>query len=382
MELLSLIPLALGPLTLITTVTAWALVRRARRLRAATLMGELAVAARRGGPLAEEFEGLGETLLRGRRERARRAAALLEAGGDLRSALRTERLIPAASEPALAAGEAAGGLPRALADESARLARQAGGAAGAFWNVGFYLLATLFAVQAVLGFLLYYIVPKYRRIFEDFGASPDGLADERGAGWLSVAWFDPLVQFGSFAVQYWFLLLAAFQLAAFALPLALVMKQKGHRPPGGRWVRRRLGSRRAHGSRVLRALASAAENGRPFPPVLTAYAAAANSRGPALRTLARRVEGGADVWPALRDAGLLTAGEARLAATGTAAGNLPTVLRLIADRRDALEDRRRGQWLALLQPAAVLLIGALVAWVALAFFTPLIRIMHHVGRPL
>ncbi|QDT15934.1 type II secretion system F family protein [Alienimonas californiensis] len=366
-------------LMLVSLAAAWALARRTRRLRAAALMGELAVAAKRELPMAEEFEGLGETLLRGDRERVRRAAAALDGGADLRTALRAGTLIPAASEPALAAGEASGTLPKALADEAARLARQAGGSAGAFWNVGFYLLATLFAVQAVLGFLMYYIVPKFKKIFEDFGLPIDGFPGYRGGGWLAVPWSGSLIEFSAVGVTYGLLPLAALQLAAFALPLVLVVRQKGLRLPGGRLSRRWFGSQGAHASRVTRALANAAEVGRPFPPVLTAYAAAANSRGPALAKLARRVEGGADVWPALRDARLLTAGEARLAATGTAAGNLPTVLRLIADRRDAVEERRRGRWLALLQPAAVLLIGALVCWVALAFFTPLIRLLYDLG---
>ncbi|WP_171185508.1 type II secretion system F family protein [Alienimonas chondri] len=372
-------------MSLIAIATAWALVRRGRRLRAASLLGELAVAARRRLPLDEELEELSDTLLRGDRVRANRAASALREGIDLQTALREARLIPPSSEPALAAGEASGALPRTLSDEADRLRGQAGGAAAAFWNVGFYLLVTLCAIQAVLGFILYYIVPKYKKIFEDFGMSPDGFIGESrqyrtmSEGWLAPPWFEGLLGVGSLWVKYFYLPFFLLSLIALGLPLLAVASQKGLRLPGGGWRRRWFGRKRAHASRVARALANAAEAKRPFPETLTAYAAAADTRSPALRKLARNVEQGGDVWPALHRAGLFTAGEARLAETGTAAGNLPRVLRLIADRLDVAADRRRGRWLALLHPAATLFIGMLVAWVALAFFTPLVRLLHDLG---
>ncbi len=370
-----------GGLMLVAVATAWALVRRGRRLKAASLLGELAVAAERSLPLADELDGLGETLLRNDRTRTARAADAIRAGQDLRSALQTGRLIPPASEPALAAAEATGTLPRALAEEAARLSKQAGGTAGGGWGAGFYLLATLFVVQATLGYLFYYIVPKFKKIFEDFGIPPDGPEGDRGTGWLAAPWTESLLMAGSFAIRYGILPVFVLQLLALVLPWALARPQRGGRLPGARWIRRWIGSRGTHASRVARALANAAEAGRPFPPALHAYAAAADTRGPALAALARKVENGADVWPALHHAGLLTAGEARLAAAGAAAGNLPTVLRLTADRRDAAAGRRRARLLALAEPAATLLVGAVVAWIALAFFAPLIRLIHHLGRP-
>ncbi|MEM9702602.1 MAG: type II secretion system F family protein, partial [Planctomycetota bacterium] len=305
-------PVAFVALTLVCVGTTWSLVLRGRTLRSAALLSELAISARRGLPMDRELDELADTLLRGERRRAHAAHSLLTRGRDLPTALRESGLTLPSSDGPLAAGSATGTLPQALADEANRLTRRSRGAAAQFWNVGFYVLASVTAIQAVIGFLLYSIVPKFKKIFEDFGTPTSGFIDEGQSVWLALPWFDSMIDAGSVAVGYWFLPVAALQVGLIVLTLIAALLQKGIRPPGIGWIRRYVGRRRAHASRVCRALANAAEAGRPFPEALEAYAGAADSRGPALRTLSARVQGGVDIWPALRRAGLMTAGEVRL----------------------------------------------------------------------
>ena len=347
-------------------VMAAALVRHGARLRAAALLSALAVSARRRAPLADELEDLAATLLRGDRERVDRAAAALREGVDLPEALRSARLIPPSVAPSLAAAAATGTLPRAFADEAARLVHRPSGAAATVWNAAFYALVTLTVVQAVLMFLLYYIVPKFKKIFEDFGTP------------LSAP-MESLLDFGSLWVKFALLPLMLAHLLWLAGPALAVLWVKGYRPPGAALLRQWTGRRRSHTSRVLRCLANAAEAGRPFDVALAAYADAAESRRGSLRRTVRKVEDGLDVWRALWSGHLLTAGEARLAVAATAAGNLPPTLRLLADRLDTDRARRRGRWLALVQPAVTLFVGFVVGWVALAFFSPLTDLLWDLG---
>ena len=366
---LSLALLTFAGLLTAAGLWAWLLVRRGAILRAAGLFSHLAVAARRGAPLADELDGLGDTLLRGDRDRVHLAAAAARSGEPPHAALRAGRLVPPDSEPVLAAGAATGTLGRAFADEAARLTGRSGVAGGAAGNALFYVLVTLTTVQAVLGYLMYEIVPKYKKIWEEFG-----LVDE-----YADPWFESLMTGGNVWVRYFYLPFLVFQLAWLALPFYAVVRQKGYRLPGVRFLRRRFGRARAHASRLLRTLAAAAEAGRPFSETLDAYAAAADSRGPALRKAAAAAGEGGDVWAALERAGVLKFGEVRLARASTAAGNLPAALRVLADRADAVAVRRRDRWFALVQPAATLLTGVLVAWIALAFFSPVVTVINGIG---
>ena len=348
---------------------AAATVWRGLRLRSATLLGALAVAAGRGLSLADELDDLAGTLLPGDRTRVGRIAQALRAGEPLPTALHAGGgLIPASSAPALAAGAATGTLPRALRDEAARLTRvQTAG--GTLWGVLMHFGAVALALAVVVGYLSYQVVPKYKKILSEFGAET-GPAFDSLTGTSDLWWTAGGVVPLAFA-----------QLAVLAVPALFVLHQKGHRLP---WVGRawgRVAPVRWHAGRLGRALAAAAEAGRPWGEALDAYAAHANARRGDLRAVAADVAAGGDVWTALRARGVFDAGEARLAAAGQAAGNLPAVLRILADRADAARARRFLAVGAFLQPVGVLALGAAVAWVALAFFGPLVSMQTMLGEP-
>ena len=357
-------------LPLAALMAAAATVWRGLRVRSASLLGALAVAAGRGLPLADELDDLAGTLLPGDRRRLGKIAEALRAGEPLPAAVRAGGgLVPASSAPALAAGVATGTLPRALRDEADRLAKSHEAGGGRLWGALLHFAVVGLALAVVFAFLDYAIAPKFKRIFDDFdtetGPAFDALfRGERGGAGEGVV----------------LPLLGAAQLFVLALPAAFVLWQRGWRVPlvWGVWAR--LARPRAHAGRLCRALAAAADAGRPFADVLTAYAAHAEVRPGAIRAVAADAAAGGDLWDALHRRGVVTGGEAGLLSAAEAVGNLPAVLRLVADRADADRARRWAAVGAVLQPALVLLLGAGVGFVAYALFAPLMTVLHDVGR--
>ena len=356
-------------LPLAALLAAAATVWRGLRVRSASLLGALAVAAGRGLPLAEEVDDLAGSLLPGDRRRLGRIAEALRNGEPLPTAVRAGGgLVPASSAPALAAGAATGTLPRALRDEAGRLAKTHETGGGRLWGAVLHLAIVGTALAAVRAFLGDAIVPKYKKIFEEFGSDPgpafDALARRS----------DDLFEGGPVTG-----ILGAAQLLVLALPAAFVLWQRGWRVPlvGRAWGR--VAPPRGHAGRLLRALAAAADVGRPFADALAAYAAAAETRRATLHAVADEAASGGDLWAALRSRRVIRAGEAELLASARTVGNLPAALRLVADRADADRARRWAWAAAVFHPLSVLLLGAAVGFVAYAFFAPLVGLLNDLG---
>ena len=349
---------------------AAATVWRGLRVRAASLLGALAVAADRGLPLADEADDLAGTLLPGDRRRLGKIAQALRNGEPLHEAVRAGGgLVPASSAPALAAGAATDTLPAALRDEADRLAKSHSAGGGRLWGALLHFAVVGLVLAVVLSFLLYAVVPKYKKIMEEFGY---GLGPA----------FKVLADGGDafFGDGPGLPALALLQLAVLAVPGLFVFWQRGWRPPLAGRLTGLFSRPRSHAGRVCRAAAAAAEAGRPFGVVVDAYAAHADANGRALQAAAEDAAAGGDPWGALRGRGVLTGAEADLLATAQTVGNLPAALRLVADRADAARARRWAAAGAVLQPAGVLLMGAAVGWVAYAFFEPVVSIVNELGR--
>ena len=356
-------------LPLAALMAAAATVWRGLRVRSASLLGALAVAAGRGLPLADEVDDLAGTLLPGDRRRLGRIAEALRAGEPLPTAVRAGGgLVPVSSAPALAAGEATGTLPRGLRDEADRLAKSHEAGGGRLWGALLHFAVVGLALAVVFSFLWYYIVPKFKKIYDEFD-TPTGAA------------FDALFRgtAGSADPEVLLPLLGTAQLAVLALPAAFVLWQRGWRVPLIGRVHARLTRPRTHAGRLCRALAAAADAGRPWGDVLSAYADHAEVRADAVRAVAADEAAGGGLWDALNRRGIVSSGEASLLTAAQSVGNLPAVLRLVADRADADRARRWAAVGAVFQPAAVLLLGACVGLVAYAIFAPLTDLVTDFG---
>jgi type II secretory pathway component PulF len=139
---------------------------------------------------------------------------------------------------------------------------------------------------------------------------------------------------------------------------------------------RRL-SWRPHAASVLDGLALAVENQRPLPPCIASlaqkYPHPTISRQ--LDWVAQDMSAGVSCWDSLYRRGLVRRADRTLLEAAHRAGNLAWALGEVAQNQ-----RRRWMYQVnlvanLFYPALVLLLGSLVLWVMLAFFTPLISLI-------
>ncbi|MHC4876974.1 MAG: type II secretion system F family protein [Planctomycetota bacterium] len=230
-------------------------------------------------------------------------------------------------------------------------------------GIVFYIFGYLFAVTAIVSFLCYWIVPKFKKIFEDFGVElPD----------LTVA-------FVSFADLVTFLMFGPLFPVAVAVPILLlwiiVVDHNGWRnlrlrlfAPFYRWF---------DTSDILRQLSRTIERRQPITDGLLAIANH-HHRPVIAETLARilpRVEGGADCWTQLRQHGFLTGRDLAVIEAAERTGNLVWALREIATSRERRLKYRLDAWLIVLRPVCILAIGSLVAFVTIAMFLPLYKLV-------
>ncbi|MBI3466106.1 MAG: type II secretion system F family protein, partial [Planctomycetes bacterium] len=158
-----------GGFPLLVLILVWIVVGMRRSSQQDGLIWVLAIAAQKKLPLAPAVEEYGEQC-RGRyRRRVLELADRLSAGESLPDALDADpRLVPPAARVAARVGWESGVLGRSLRDMvvASSLRRPAWLAvAGRLGG----LIAPLLVLQAVGGFVLYFIPPKCKKVFGDFG---------------------------------------------------------------------------------------------------------------------------------------------------------------------------------------------------------------------
>jgi type IV pilus assembly protein PilC len=294
--------------------------------------------------------------------RAEELADLLGAGVPLPDALREVRgIAPREVRVAAAVGESTGRLATCLrrADRE-RLA-------GAWLEIVprlLYPLVLLLFIMGITTFLMTFIMPKLERIFSDFGEELPEVTQRLVTFWEGVAEYQGLISAATPLV----LLLAAVLIAD---PTA-----RWHLPLFGRLYRWEIQGL------VLRMLGNLLEVGRPVPESLTLLADSADLPDVARRCLlsARRaVERGEPLAEALRRAGLLPASMAPLV---QAAGHAHTLPWALAELGDLLAGRavrmaRRASLVAF--PVLVIAVGALVCFIILGMFVPLIQLLSRLS---
>jgi type II secretory pathway component PulF len=225
-----------------------------------------------------------------------------------------------------------------------------------------YLVFVLAMMVAVLAFIMIKLVPEFEKIFAEFSVDMPKITQ------LAVSVSQLFTQyFGAPIVMALVLLVFGSFIVAFCYLADLAVL----RPWGEALFR---GRATAH---VLRILAVTTEQRQSLSHALTWLAhvypsAALRSR---LTAAANQVNSGAG-RDALVDARIVTAAEHGLLQAAARAGNLPWALRQIARRR---ERRAVYRWATVLQiayPAAILLLGAFVAFYVIALFVPIVQLIY------
>jgi type IV pilus assembly protein PilC len=341
-----------------------AAVSRARR---AALLWLLAVITRRRLPLVIELEALGDGMLRRDRAQVNALVGRVSGGASLAQALSgSSGLISEDSVLLAHVGERSGCLGEALTVEAERLARIREEAVVATTSPSLamlYLVMVPLVIPLLLSGLMIFIIPKFEKIFDDFGAE---------LPWAT----ERLIESSHFFAQYWY---AAVAIGLVGVMLGVLMLALGRAyqwdfrlpwwiGPGGR-------SRRA--SLVLRALALPASLGRPLSDALDPLANAARLGSDRWRfgRLRERYQAGGDLWASLAEERLVSSREAKFLAAAETAGNLAWALRMLSDRIDDRRRRRFALIIEIAQPAIVLLLGVIVLSVCLGIFLPLVQLI-------
>jgi len=294
---------------------------------------------------------------------AKRLANRLESGESLAEALRS---VPGAAcrevRLAAAVGEATGALGPCLKDAS----RERWSAA--WMEVVPRLLYPLFLLQiifAVVSFLSIFIIPKYKKIFDEFGLSLPVITQT-------------LTDNSSWFADY-SLLVQLITLFLILMGISLVIAS-----PTVRWHMPLLGRLYCWGvqAEVLRSLGRFLAVGQPVPAALT-FMIQPHVFPPVVQRRLRAVEAtigqGEPLEIALRGAGLLPASMAPLVSSATRVGNLPWALVELGDHLSGRAFRLVKQLSLMLAPILVVAIGMVVLFVVVAMFLPLIKLLERLS---
>ena len=334
---------------------------RRRNTQQDSLLWILAIAAERNMPLAPTAAAFASQYRGKYRRRILNLAAQLDSGSTVPEAFeRVPRVVSRDAVLLAHVGQQTGRLPQALRMAAHSRAQQLPiwtAIAGRFA----YLLGLLLAMQFICGFLLYFIVPKFEAIFRDFGVPlpPVTIGLIVGShwiinfGWLT-AWIPPLE-----------ILLLVF------LPFSFVGWVNYDVPFFDHLLKRR------HAALILRSLSMFVEAGKPIEEGLSTLASHYPTwwvRRKLIRADSEVRHGGAWIDRILFH-GLIRPADAEVLSSATEVGNLAWAMRELAETGERRLAYRFQAVVQTLFPLVVIALGAVVCFLAFAFFAPLVVLL-------
>ncbi|MGQ0635710.1 MAG: type II secretion system F family protein [Planctomycetaceae bacterium] len=339
---------------------------RTRGARQAMLLSTIAAALEKNIPLAPLLEAFGDDIGGRSRYRLRSLADLLHAGVSIPDALEaTPGVVSPDVVMLVRVGASSGRLIEALRAAAARISRRA---ESTIWPAGrslLYLVSLGLILAAVWSFILYWIVPKFKAIFDGFDMDlPE----------LTVT----VINASDVVVTHYYVVFPLV-IVGIGAAMSLILMFEGLSPIGlntAGWFVKFVP--RIKAPLILRGLSLAVEAQRPAQLALAEMA----SRHPDLacrRLLAgicEEVDGGTDTWQALGRAGLLRRGEVGVLNAAQRAGNLAWVLQAVAESADRRFEYRLRIVAEFLRPVGLLLAGGVVAFFVVGLFLPLVKILQ------
>lgn len=326
--------------------------------RRVSLLAIMAAASRRWMPLAPAARALGHEWRGTFGKRCRRVADAIEAGMPLGEALRLHGpAIPRRELALVEVGVCTGNISGALAEAARSPAAQL--TMGRVWAAVWYLGGIALTGIIILTFFSVKIIPAFIKIFDDFDAElpPSTRLLIQSCDWFAGYGWPPLA-------------LGVFSVAIFAaLWTSGVVTWL---PPPLRGL-----SQRRDAVTVLRALALATEVNRPLEPALTALAEHHPSEPmrACLRQIREQMAQGQSWAEGLLRHGLLRRAELAVLTSAERAGNLTWALRDLAEAIERRFALRLQRWMEILVPAAILAAGAIVMFIVVSLFVPLISLI-------
>ena len=277
---------------------------------------------------------------------------------------REPKSFPALYRAMVAAGEASGTLPQILERLANLLERQAQVRSKVLSTLAYPIILAFVAAFVVFA-LMIFVVPKVVEQFEDVGQSLPFLTRA-------------VIGLSNFLASWWWALIILIALAVLATGRAL--KDEGIRMKFDRMLLRlplvgRL-IRDLHAARLARTLSTMVASRLPLLEGLRLTTDTVHNR--VLRAasfeIAEQVRTGGSLSGALRKAGIFPPLLVYLAASGEASGRLDMMLERAADYLEREFDVFTTTALSLLEPAIIIVMGAIVALIVLSILLPILQL--------
>lgn len=334
------------------------------RSRRAELLWMLATTVKNGGSLADNLETYAESAWGTRRRQLLELAERIREGTPMTEIAVPQGILSNSAAVEIQAGLISGRLYEALRSAALRETRELISAASPAKSqmVMLYPMAILMSVVLIVAFVMYYI-PKFRKIFEDFGVQLPLITRV-------------MIQVCNEITAFWFLAFPIGWLMVFIVFLFERGEYLGWRSVWqyllGRW------SARVYTAELLRTLSHAVAVNQSLVMTLEGIVSSAAPDPMKRRISAVRdgIESGTSCWDELRKQGFLNRSEVVLLNAAQEAGNLPWTLVAIAD---ALERRWSYRMSALSDcfgPALILVIGGVVGLIAISLFIPVVKLIN------
>jgi type II secretory pathway component PulF len=333
-----------------------------RRAAQQALLCTLAVSAERFIPLLPAIESFAEDVRGKFGVRLGKLAAMLKSGVPLPDALRRIRgIVPGPLMPPIRVGYESGALAEGLSAAAAHEDRQHE-LWGSFAAKMLYIAAMPFFGSAIIGFMLTWVTRSYGFIFRDYHLSiPPMTQFLMGASnWAAASW--PLL----LASTMFFGLLFSYGILRFqGVPLFDL-------PGTGRFFRRQ------HAAAIMENLALAVERGRPIHDAVRTLGECYPKTSIRKRLQWARfdIEHGGPWSECLFRRGLIGKADLAVLQSAERAGNLSWALREMAGGNRRRLAYQLNVLVQMLFPPAVLCFGAVVLFVVVAMFLPLITVIQ------
>ncbi len=228
-------------------------------------------------------------------------------------------------------------------------------------NAAVYATLICLILFQITGFIMYYIIPKYKAIFEDFGVELPA---------LTVI----LIELSNWFVNYWYLAgpIIFLPVVPFVIAAVFLVDDSSRFPS---FVLRIFP--RFEAPMLLRRLGYVAANKMELQPSLESLADSMPdlARSRRFERLESRLDIGDSLGKALQDEGFINVREAHSIDNAAAIGHLGWALSSIAN---SIQQRRinRSRWfMEFIRPAVVVFLGLLVASFCIAMFLPIIKLL-------
>ncbi|WZO99923.1 type II secretion system F family protein [Isosphaeraceae bacterium EP7] len=341
-----------------------------QRAESESLLWTIAIAARHGMPLADGVSAFARQSGRWGRARGLALSDRLREGIPLPQAMRMSKgLIPQEGVLAAAIGLETNTLAESLGEAAARLTGR-GTVIGPAVRRLVYLGLLVVVGQSILGFLVYFILPKMDAVMRDFSMPMTNgtMLVRQGLGIVTGNQFTVLVPL---AVQFGQLMLVA----------AGLLRLMGWRLENS-WAFAWINPGR-HSAVVMRSLALGIEAGQPLRETINSlrrwYPPAGVRRR--LAGVDQGLERGGDWIELLRTTRFLRRVDCAVLESAVRAGNVPWALRTLAGQRERAFFNKLEFWTQVLFPLAMIAIGAGIMMVGMICYQPMVEIMEVLSKP-